>query len=217
LFAQTKLVPDPAFIFPNKPQLHKGNVFVLHRQTILRVAAVLLVTSLVGLYWSQLNRNTPLQIAETTIPKPVSKPQNQQGNSEIPSPQLSHTQEPTSIDVSHSHPIVQAHQPATIALITPQQKTSIKNPTIPETASLSKSTIWLKHATPAEQADEHYASLTEFLRDKLASETKQLEQKTKTTLQEMNKTAGVSIQKNSSGRITHFEIEALGFAWSQSK
>jgi hypothetical protein len=216
LFSYTRFSPEKNTVFPYKQQLKKGNLFVLHRQTILRIAAVVLLISVIGIFTSRLTRQSRPQLAQQENPKPAQGTASKAEKTTPTSTQTPVTETKTTVHPSvPPSPGVKPHHPLTLALITHKEHR------LPIAANTSQiitpftSPARLAYAIPEPVATEDkFIPLTELLRERV---THQLEQKTKTAFRDLNKTAGVSIQKDSSGRIRSVEIAALGLAWSQTK
>jgi hypothetical protein len=224
LFAQTKLTADPSEIFTAKRLLKKETMLRLYRQTITRVAAILLLVG--GIGFATITFSPPKHKMQAISTPPTSVlPDGSQGS--IPAPVYKSKTIPA---LANADPgILLVIQPRRSLVKSQQQihyselELNLNNPIRINTpqlalADLPKSSGWLDHSKPAKPGNnDGFMSLPAFLRQQFTKETKQLEQKTITALQDMNKTAGVNITKDSSGRVTHFEIVALGIEWSQTK
>jgi hypothetical protein len=231
LFSQTKFVTDHSVVFPQKQQLKKGSLFIVHRNTILRIAAILLLISAVGISVSHLTKN-PETIQTAVIETPGNnKPKTNESASNI----IRNKVEPRSAIQSKNQSELQLLQSSKENIVSSSQKIQkqqlatyamdskniqeLETIVKPEFAPLTKSNSWLAYTPPAtiSQTNE-FIDLPTFLRNKLNKGTKQIETKTIAALEDMNKTAGISVVKDSiTGKILHFEIVALGLEWSQSK
>jgi hypothetical protein len=230
LFSQTKFVNDHSVVFPRKQQLKKGGLFIVHRNTILRIAAILLLISAVGISVSRLTKN-PGTIQTAVIETPGNNsPQTEsvsntignkvESQSTIQQKKQSELQsiQSSKENIASLSQKIQKQQLATNAMESKNIE-RLKPIEKPEIAPLTKSDSWLTYTPPAAitQTNE-FIDLPTFLRNKLNKGTKQIETKTIAALEDMNKTAGISVVKDSTtGRILHFEIAALGLEWSQSK
>jgi hypothetical protein len=222
LFAQTRFTPDMSVVFANKNKLHKGPVWVLQRNTILRVAAILLMTAFLGYFGSEFRQKPANQTAYTPVveqqinSQPQTNTQPQINNNE--NTVLPQQENPQVSSVTKTNAMIHTRPHQFVAIVEHKQQIPANAEQHIESPSLSKSDARLSYVQPAEAAPaEAFMSLGTFLKDKLSNETRSLENKTINTIQDMNKTAGVNIQKDSSGRITSIEIAALGFEWSHSK
>jgi hypothetical protein len=215
----TKLSPDYSLVYEGKQQLKKGSLFIVYRQQIIRVAAVLVLGWLVGLTYQLLNRtDEPIQYT-ATAPKTNTKPIEQTVTIKPNAIAAASKQQPKN---QHSaHPIVKSKKPVAtqevlLAAIEPKNLMALQIPNQLNNPLLNPTKSWINTKQPLRtQPDNRFISLQTFIRNKFAAESKEFELKTKTAIQDMNKTAGVNIKKDSTGKITHFEIGALGFAWSK--
>jgi hypothetical protein len=217
LFALTLLTPDQSVVFTNKQQLKKGNVFVLYRNTLVRMAAILLMASLIGVTYQQFQPGGSRQQSNhsETVPPHQTLKNNQHPLTAEPTqaPRIPATSPVTIAAVGK--PIVTKH-PKPIAAIETKDLDQLSTTAHLNNPILAPSKGWLNPVPPQQpQADKQFISLRTLVQQTLNTRTKAIEQKTRTAIDDMNKTAGVNIKKDSTGKITHVEIGALGFAWSK--
>ncbi|MES2558505.1 MAG: hypothetical protein V4590_02110 [Bacteroidota bacterium] len=223
LFAQTILQPDYSIVCKDKQSLKRGSIWIVHRNTVMRVAAVLLLTLTVGWYLLgtkiAINNHEQPTVSLSQKPQPSKTGvgenlQTKQSSSDIVKhiPNVLEVEgfTPNSIELNHTEfvPI----QERRLLQVTAQQ------PMIEE--ELNDVSALLSYAQPqlANKTEDGFTNLRTLAAMGINSGAQQLGIKTYTLFEAVNRAAGVSLEKDStSGKINRFKIRGLKFEWSKSK
>lgn len=228
LFAQTILQPDDAVIYPDKKSLKRGPVWVLHRNVMIRVAAVLLMAITAGWYFMDnkiVNPSYPPTTASLPLTKQPKKLHSIASTLPAAQPSNSHKENQQSLVKIHAanetleQTMVVVNQ-TEVALIEPITSPMIiaKNPKVEN--DLNDVSEWLAYKQPQLPAKpEHtFTDLRTLAGIGINKGAQQLEARTQSVYEAMNKAVGVSVQKDeTTGKIERFGIKGLGFEWSKSK
>lgn len=232
LFASTILQPDDSVTYPNKQKLKKGSLWVVHRNTLVRAAAILLVTMSAGWFLMR-NQTEPTfsgqQTASVSIAgRPQSSTLQQSSSKQLP--RVQSTNPSNKMDVQHKelHRTSGQDKSENIATnatpfvklqeVTLQEVTAV----VPEIhTGLKNVSGWLTYTQPKSSPtvdDHNFTDLKTLAGVGINRGAQKLEAKTLSVFEAVNKAAGVSMEKDEfTGRIKRFEIAGLGFEWSQSK
>lgn len=223
LFTQTKCSPDDTVTYPFKQSLKKGGLWITHRNTIIRAAAVLVMSVSIGWYFlgeqplpkqsavvTKDIRQTP-QITQNKVASRV-KQANNSRSVRHQSETQNETKEPARIERY------------TVAFTTIQESNHtpviVSEPSKMPVELDRQSFAWLSIPQPQQPVpvEPSFPDLKLLAANELAKGTKQLEDKASTALTTFNKMAGVNMEKDEvTGKVKKFEIAVLGFEWSQSK
>lgn len=225
LFAQTLLKPDYAIIYTEKKSLKRGTVWVLHRNTIMRAAAILLMAFTAGWYLMDNNITTSNPSQPMVSLPAVNQPQ--------PSENLeASTVQPGTGDVSNRtslsdpKPANQFHKPQRVvanhshlALIEPIELPVIISKKPEVNTELEGVSQWLAYTQPQlpTKPEDTFTDLRTLAGLGINRGAQKLEATTRNIFEAVNKAAGVSMEKDTTGKVKRFGIKGLGFEWSKSK
>lgn len=226
LFSLTKSTPDLAVTFNYKDQLLKPTLKVSWHQTILRIAAVIVLLSTVSLFYFGLNKQEiTVALKEQNSTTPAVK------NIIIDEPQLATTSPNENVQAEKINPAAnQQQKTATI------QKVMVQAEVVSTiSAQIEKTNIVIVKPqaqvlpvlavakAPTAPQQEQFDDIKTLVAKKVKQNTNQLIGETDTNKEVtlvgiINKTTGADLKINkdtTTGRINRFEIVALGFAWSK--
>lgn len=226
LFSLTKSVPDLAVTFNFKHQLLKPTLKVTWHQTIIRIAAVVVLLSTISLLYVGLNKQeTTVAVKEQNSTTPAVK------NIIIDEPQLATTSPNENVQTEKINPVV--NQKQEIATI---QKVRIQAEVVYTISAQIEQTniaivkpqaqvlpVLAVAKAPTAPKQEQFDDIKTLVAKKVKQNTNQLigetdPNKDVTLVGIINKTTGADLKINkdtTTGRINRFEIAALGFAWSK--
>ncbi len=226
LFSLTKSTPDLAVTFTYKNQLLKPTLKVTWHQTILRIAAVIVLLSTVSLFYFGLNKQEiTVALKEQNHTTPIVKMPT------IGVPQLATTLTKEKVLEEKANTIVHQQQKTEsiqkvmvhseiVSTISAQIKTTDIAIGKPQAQILPILSI---AKAPAAEQQEQFDDIKSLVTKKVKQNTNQLIGETDTNKEVtlvgiINKTTGADLKINkdtTTGRINRFEIAALGFAWSK--
>lgn len=226
LFALTKATPDLAVTYNYKNQLIKPTLKVTWQQTIIRIAAVVLLLSTISLLYVGLNKQeTSVAVKEESSTTPAVK------NITIDEPQLATTSTKENNQAEKINPVInQKQEIATIQKVMVQAEivstisTQIEQTNIAIVKPQAQVLPVLAVAkAPTAPQQEQFDDIKTLVAKKVKQNTNQLigetdPNKDVTLVGIINKTTGADMKINkdtTTGKINRFEIAALGFAWSK--
>lgn len=226
LFSLTKSTPDLAVTFNYKDQLLKPTLKVSWHQTIIRIAAVVVLLSTISLLYVGLNKQEKtVALKEQNSTTPAVK------NIIIDEPQLATTSIKENVLAEKINPVV--NQKQEIATI---QKVRIQAEVVSTISAQIEQTdiaivkpqaqvlpVLAVAKAPTAPQQEQFDDIKTLVAKKVKQNTNQLigeadPNKDVTLVGIINKTTGADLKINkdtTTGRINRFEIAALGFAWSK--
>ncbi len=226
LFSLTKSTPDLAVTFKYKDQLLKPTLKVTWHQTILRIAAVIVLLSTVSLFYVGLNKQEiTVALKKENGATPATK------NTIIDEPQLVTTSTKENVQAEKINPVVNQKQE-----IVTIQKVMVQAEVVSTfSAQIEQTNITLGKPqaqvlpvlavakAPTATQQEQFDNIKTLVAKKVKQNTNQLIGETDTNKEItlvgiINKTTGADLTINkdtTSGRINRFEVAALGFAWSR--
>jgi len=224
LFALTKSTPDLAVTYKYKNQLLKPTLKVTWHQTILRIAAAIVLLSTVSLFYLGLNKKEiTVAIKEQNYAKPIAE------ITPVDSPQLVTTstqekrQEQKENTKVHQQQKIKTIQKLMVqAEIVSTISAQIKNTNITIGKAQTLPVVSIAKA-PMQLQQEQFDDIKSIVTKRVKQNTNQLigetdPNKEVTLVGIINKTTGADLKINkdtTTGRINGFEIAALGFAWSK--
>lgn len=226
LFSLTKSTPDLAVTFNYKDQLLKPTLKVSWHQTIIRIAAVVVLLSTISLLYVGLNKQEKtVALKEQNSTTPAVK------NIIIDEPQLATTSIKENVLAEKINPVVnqkqeiatiqrvriQAEVVSTISAQIEQTDIAIVKPQAQVLPVLAVA------KAPTALQQEQFDDIKTLVAKKVKQNTNQLigeadPNKNVTLVGIINKTTGADLKINkdtTTGKINRFEIAALGFAWSK--
>jgi hypothetical protein len=226
LFSLTKATPDLAITYNYKKQLLKPTYKVTWHQTILRIAAVVLLLSTISLLYVRLNKpETAVAEKQKISTTPVVK------YTIVDAPRLVTTSPKENVQAEKTNSIVnQKQEIAAIQKVLVQAEVVLTisariektNITIgkPQTQVLP---VLAVAKAPTAPKQEQFDDIKTLVAKKVKQNTNQLigeadPNKDVTLVGIINKTTGADLKINkdtTSGKINRFEITAIGFAWSK--
>jgi hypothetical protein len=226
LFSLTKSTPDLVVTFNYKDQLLKPTLKVSWHQTIIRIAAVVVLLSTISLLYVGLNKQEKtVAVKKQKSVTPAVK------NITIDEPQLATTSPNENVLAEKINPVV--NQKQKIATI---QKVRIQAEVVSTiSAQIEKTNIAIVKPqaqvlpvlavakAPTAPQQEQFDDIKTLVAKKVKQNTNQLIGETDTNKEVtlvgiINKTTGADLKINkdtTTGRINRFEIAALGFVWSK--
>ncbi|MES2780975.1 MAG: hypothetical protein V4651_13870 [Bacteroidota bacterium] len=229
LFTQTVLQPDYTITYPHKQSLKKGSIWMVHRNTMMRVAAILLMALSAGWYFvgNQMSFNTPVQhmvsLPSEVQPQhvnPVQASVSQDGQPATSPNDVKQLSDKKPITTSQRTKVAMNH--TKIALIPEKESRDVISSGSKVENELNRVSTWLSYVQPQvpnkSKKEDNFTDLKTLAGVGINRGAQQLEEKTLSVLEAVNKVAGVSMEKDeSSGKIKRVEIAGLGFEWSQSR
>lgn len=226
LFALTKSTPDLAVTYHYKNQLLKPALKVTWHQTIIRIAAVVVLLSTISLLYVRLNKQEiTVAVKEESSTTPAVK------NIIMDETQLATTSPKENVQAEKVNPVADRKQGlATI------QKVMVQAEIVSTiSAQIEKTNIVIGKPqaqvlpilaaakAPTALQQEQFDDIKTLVAKKVKQNTNQLigetdPNKDVTLVGIINKTTGADLKINkdtTTGRINRFEIAALGFAWSK--
>jgi hypothetical protein len=232
LFASTVLQPDYSVTYPGKRTLKRGSMWVLHRNTMVRAAAILLLTASAGWFLMRNDLGPASQglqtasVSEGVGPLSIDmKTPSSRALSDVQSIKVldkanfQHSELHRTSSQQQSSSIIPKETPFAIVQELPLKAVE---DILPEVHTKLKNVSgWLTYTQPKSSPpkdDRNYTDLKTLAGVGVNRGAQKLEAKTLSVFEAMNKTAGISMEKDEfTGRIKRFEIAGLGFEWSQSK
>lgn len=223
LFAQTFLAADPTIRYPFKQSLKKGGLWVVHRNVVVRVAAVLCVTMSIGWYFlgRQPHPQQSIAVAQSIghtpkAPQKIVAPKLQQKDDLQLGRTTKAANNEENEEVVTEHPMIAFHSIEEIS----SRSVIASEPSSVEVELDRQSFAWLPTTQPQQTTplEPYFPDLKLLAANEFAKGTQQLEDKAVTAFAAFNKAAGVTMEKDEvTGKVKKFEIAVLGFEWSQSK
>lgn len=226
LFAQTILQPDYTITYTGKKSLKRGSVWVLHRNTLMRAAAILLMTFTAGWYLVGNKILTSTSSQQTASLPAVGQPQ-QSNRSMAPAVQQAANDVAVNLSSHNQKQESESHQQKTVtinltelALIEPLESNAIHSEKPEVNAEFGDVSEWLAYTQPQlpQKSEDTFTDLRTLAGLGINKGAQQLEAKTLSIVEAVNKAAGISMEKDAStGKVKRFGISGLGFEWSKSK
>lgn len=223
LFSQTQLVPDHTVIYPHKQSLKRGNVWVLYRNTIIRVAAILLMVASLGWYFliPQSTTQTPIATIQTQSTQQSQLPQIQSAQKQL------HAAKVIQHESSKKYKREQKNEKQLVIekniyfdVINEVSAKEVRLAAVDIAVETNRLLAWLPYTQPQQPTNDEqvFPNIRTLASNKLNKQTRQLEEKAVTALYAFNKAAGVTVEKNEmTGKVNKIEIAGLDFEWSHSK
>lgn len=224
LFAQTRLQADLSIVFKNRSRL---KVFAIqpYYKTLIRVAAVLLLVSFAGIYFSKKGQqndrvasNDPALSIEPGIKKPGENNSNEKGSDELvavtkPEPKNKKHIQPVKEQAAAlpERELIARQQKSEVVLIQPnyksEQAVALQDVTAPATIDFRLARPELPAAVASRQ---EFVDVRTWLVRKFKKETNLKNEEG--LLARINKAthADVVIEKDTTGKLTRFEIAGIG-------
>jgi hypothetical protein len=223
LFEQTHLQPDATVVFKNKQVLKKGDLFIKYNSKWLRVAASLLILGGIGLWLNSIVRTNKSALQATKIDvtnnvKPKEKLPINKNSTLVVVPHKINKQQGKSNDNNRSIATATRIETKTIEpSLFSMNHIQIAQPTLFKVNHTIVNQSTKYNAVQYESSNDGYTDVLSLIKKRIQKNASLAEKKALLTLTEANKIAGITINKDSSGKIKHIEIASLGVAWSQSK
>jgi hypothetical protein len=186
------------------------------------VAAILLVAASVGWYISIHQVSAP-EVSTVSLPQiddSNDKPQRETNSTQRPLVTVipDHISVPGISKSSAHHSQVASRAIQFVEIQHVAVNIPVKND-MPQSLPLSNTDGWMaySHPTLPQGKEEYFPDIRVLAAKRIQDGIQQVGVRTASTIETLNKAAGVNVEKESSGKITKLEIAGLGFEWSRSK
>ncbi|AMS25736.1 hypothetical protein AEM51_00635 [Bacteroidetes bacterium UKL13-3] len=223
LFSQTQFVPDHTVIYPHKQSLKRGNVWVLYRNKIIRVAAMFLMVASLGWYFliPQSSTQMPIATIQTQSTQQSQLLQIQSAQKQLHAAKvIQHVSSKKDKGEQKKEKQLVIEKNIHFGVINEVSTKEIRSAAVSIAAQTNQLLAWIPYTQPQQFTNEEpvFLNIRTLALNKLNKQTRQLEEKAVTALYAFNKAAGVTVEKNEmTGKVNKIEIAGLDFEWLHSK